>query len=97
MQLPATPAFSSRRPTRKRLVDDREASSVAGSWSPRDELDREHRPEPADVSDLRPALLPALHARAHRVADRSRAGDEALILDHVEHRDAAACATGLPT
>src|SRR6266540_6614581 len=34
-----------------------------------DELDREHHPEPADVTDRVEPLLPGLHSRADRVAE----------------------------
>ena len=49
-----------------------------------DELDREHRAEPADVADLVEALLPGEHPRPDRLADRGRALDQALLVDHVE-------------
>jgi hypothetical protein len=49
------------------------------------ELDREHGAEAAHVADLREPLLPALHPRAHRVAENGRPGAEILLLDHVEH------------
>ena len=52
-----------------------------------DELDREHRAEPAHVADRGEALLPREHARAHRLADLRRALDDVLLLDHVEHRE----------
>src|ERR671922_125888 len=49
-----------------------------------DELDREHRAEPADVADRRKAVLPAHHPLAHGLADRPRALDESLLLEDVE-------------
>ena len=51
-----------------------------------DELDREHRAEAAYLADLGPALLPGEHPRADRLADRGRALEQPLVLDHVEHR-----------
>ena len=50
-----------------------------------DELDREHRAEPADVADLRMALLPRRHPAADGLADAAGALDEALVLEDVEH------------
>src|SRR4051812_29885983 len=51
-----------------------------------DELDREHRAEPAHVADRREALLPGEHPAAHRLAELRGALDDVLLFDHVEHR-----------
>src|SRR6476469_10553046 len=50
-----------------------------------DELDREHRAEPADIADLLVALLPAEHARPDRLPDRCAAREHALVVEDVEH------------
>src|SRR5581483_360349 len=50
------------------------------------ELEREHRPEPADVADRLETRLPLGHAPADPLADVRGPRDETLLLDHVEHR-----------
>src|SRR5581483_4287304 len=60
------------------------------------ELHREHRAEPADVADARPALLPGEHPRADRIADHGRTLDEALLLDHVEDGERRRLRDGVP-
>ena len=49
-----------------------------------DELEREHRADPAHVADRGEALLPVEHPSPHRLADLNRALAEVLLLDHVE-------------
>ena len=87
MQLPSVPDLISSRPVPRRLLDH--GARVVGRRRLRlrilDELDREHRPEPADVADPVPALLPREHPRPNRVADRLGPLDEALLLENVEH------------
>ena len=87
MQLPGTPALSRIRPRCERSVDHRLRQLGRGLFRRGivDELDGEHRSEPAHVADLRVALLP----REHPVSDRGthHAGplDDSLLLEHVEH------------
>src|SRR5206468_6113652 len=50
------------------------------------ELVCEHRPEPADVADGVPALLPRQHAAPDGLADLARCRAEALVLEDVEDR-----------
>ena len=99
MQLPWTPQVSSSRPRASASAAVRDASSGAGSFvaAVGDELERQHRPDPAHVADRRESLLPLEHARPDRLADRRRALDEALLVDHVEDGERGRLATGLPT
>ena len=96
MQFPSTPAFRSSSPRSQRLVD------AAGELRRRlpslvDELDREHRAEPADVADLRQRSCQA-RMRARIVspiaAERSTSPSSSITSRTAR---AAACATGLPT
>ena len=87
MQFPATPAFSSSRPRCSASSTTREASSVAGSLSP----------ETSSIASIAPSprTSPTCGQRCCQPSMRARivspiaadAGDEALVLDHVEHRD----------
>ena len=49
------------------------------------ELDRQHRSHPANVTDPRPARLPVEHPRANRVTEELRALDELFLLEDVEN------------
>ena len=86
MQLPSTPALSSKRPRCKRLVDDgldELRRRLLRSWVSH-ELDRQHRAQPPDVTDARPARLPVEHPRAQRRTEELCAIDELLLLEDVE-------------
>ncbi len=87
MQLPLTPQVISSRPRSSAAALTACASSFEGAArrGVRDQLDREHRAETADVADRRPALLPGEHPRADRLADERGALDQTLLVDHVEH------------
>ncbi len=85
--VPVDPGLEQQQPSLQRLGDDSFDELRSGLLRGRlaNELDREHRAHAADVSDLRPARLPLEHACADRVAEKLRALDELLLLEHVEH------------
>ena len=86
MQFPCTPAFSSSRPRLKRLRDDADGELGAGTFA---------RVSTSSIASIAPSprtspicgqrACQRVHARADRLADRRRALDEPLVLDHVEH------------
>ena len=84
MQFPPTPAFRRRRPRRRASSTTCEAS--AEPFSPASSI-ASIAPRPRTSPIDRPALLPREHPAAERLAERRRPGDEALFLDHVEHRE----------
>ena len=85
--VPVDAGLEEQQPSLQRLVDDGldELRRRLLRRGIANELDREHRAQPADVSDPRPARLPVEHARADRVAEELRALDELLLLEDVEH------------
>ena len=85
--VPVDSGLEEQQPALQRLVDDGLDELRRGllRGGVANELDRQHRAHPANVSDLRPARLPVEHARTDRVAEELRARDELLLLEDVEH------------
>ena len=89
MQFPWTPALSRITPRSSAASITFRASSGAGSFVTGSATSSiaSIAPEPAHVADRGPALLPREHPLADPVADDACAGDEALVLEHVEYRE----------
>ena len=86
MQFPSTPAFKRMTPRRSASSMTRSTRSGAGPSSRiAHDLDREHRSEPAHITDLTPTNLPVEHPRAKCRAEDLRPCDQLFLVEHVEH------------